>query len=270
MTDKSKKKEDDGKAPNPFKPLDKNSSVMLGSTFKMIDPPKRAWKPPLPSDFAYEEPRDVILVLRQEATRKGVPWTLQDTASDIRVSITYHEDKKNGTYKRQPKFFEPLLSAPDAASAIRRPPALPEMTEEEKAAALKAKQADPLLRVHISCLNMGVPSNSAVTTNKKTNEITEASRNNVRLMTKLKLIDESAQRLQAMLREETASVPGQTVPDVGHTHARKMHKADLAEQTLQIATHDFAARRKSRGASSQASHSQGGSSKGPSSKASTM
>lgn len=89
-----------------------------------------------------------------------------------------------------------------------------------------------------------LPPRMAVTTNMTTNAVTMASSRNIKLMEKLHLIDESAQRLQAMLREETASVPGQQIPDKALAHARKTLKAKRDANILDISTRDLSPKRK--------------------------
>ena len=69
------------------------------------------------------------------------------------------------------------------------------------------------------------------------------SRNNVKLMKKLKQIDEGAIRLQAMLRENTASFPGSQIPDKAHEFHRSIRddiRQDIIEAT---AAHDFSPKR---------------------------
>lgn len=56
------------------------------------------------------ESRESLLALREQATKAGVEWSIDETASDIRFSLTFDADKKNGTYDPLPKHYQPLLS----------------------------------------------------------------------------------------------------------------------------------------------------------------
>lgn len=110
--------------------------------------------------------------------------------------------------RKQFEYEYPPIDLADAG------PQKPTLTTEEAAALAeekrKAKAKNPLSRVHASPLVMGIPPQTQTTT-QYTTQKTEVSRRNVKLMNKLAMIDESAQRLQAMLREETASVPGRSL-----------------------------------------------------------
>merc|ERR1712194_458701 len=98
-----------------------------------------------------------------------------------------------------------------------------EQTLEELLAKASKRAENPLARVQSSSLNMGIPSQTG-TTNSVSQAKTEATRRNTTLMKQLALVDSSAQELQAMLRLETASVPGQQVPDQGVMKARQRKK----------------------------------------------
>mmetsp|Transcript_1988 Transcript_1988/g.4602 ORF Transcript_1988/g.4602 Transcript_1988/m.4602 type:complete len:231 (-) Transcript_1988:781-1473(-) len=201
-----------------------------------------AKRPGPPRPTPCEEPREVLLALRETATKENVPWSLDDDASTIRVSIAHYRDVQAGTHKRLPKFFDPLASSPTESKPSMPMSAV--LDAEAAAAAAKKKMADPAARLHASPIYMGLPfSMTAVTTNKKEEALVEASRSNVRLMGKLKMIDESAQRLQAMLREETASVPGQQIPDKAHKAARDKQKAEWDALILEAATKDHSPKR---------------------------
>ncbi|CAD7930081.1 unnamed protein product [Amoebophrya sp. A25] len=201
-----------------------------------------AKRPGTPLPKPGEEPREVLLALREQATAEGVSWSLDDNVSDIRMSIQHYRDIKAGTHKRLPKFFDALTSGATETERPKTPPI--ELADEEKAKALKKKMADPAARLKSSAINMGLPfSMTGVTTTKTQDNKTEASRRNVRLMEKLAMIDESAQRLQAMLREETASVPGQQIPDTAHKEARERQKAVWQANIVDIATRDFQPKR---------------------------
>ena len=60
-----------------------------------------------------------------------------------------------------------------------------------------------------------------------------------KLMRGLKLVDESAQKLQAMLRLETGSVPGQQIPDFTKTFERRDRKEFWDTKILAAATRDL-------------------------------
>merc|ERR1712194_26003 len=98
-----------------------------------------------------------------------------------------------------------------------------EQTLEELLAKASKRAENPLARVQSSSLNMGIPSQTG-TTNSVSQAKTEATRRNTTLMKQLALVDSSAQELQAMLRLETASVPGQQVPDTAVMRARQRKK----------------------------------------------
>ncbi|CAD7923538.1 unnamed protein product [Amoebophrya sp. A120] len=205
--------------------------------------------PPRPS--VSEESRETLEALRAQATQEGVNWSLEDNVSDIRTSIKHYQDVRQGTHKRLPKFFDPLAS--DIGGDTAPKPKVVEVVDEEaRAKALKKKLADPTIRLKSSAINMGLPfSMTAVTTNKTSEAKVEASRSNVKLMGKLKMIDECAQKLQAMLREETASVPGQQIPDKAHKAARARQKAEWDALIVRAATFDHSPKRpRSRSAAS--------------------
>lgn len=65
----------------------------------------------------HSESREMLLALREQATNMGVEWSIDDTASDIRFSMGYAADQKNGTYAALPKHYEPLLSELPAKKA---------------------------------------------------------------------------------------------------------------------------------------------------------
>merc|ERR1712194_637276 len=110
-----------------------------------------------------------------------------------------------------------------------------EQTLEELMGKASKRAENPLARVQSSSLNMGIPSQTG-TTNSVSQAKTEATRRNTTLMKRLALVDSSAQELQAMLRLETASVPGQQVPDQGVMKARQRKKDNdrLKGETLGI------------------------------------
>lgn len=57
-----------------------------------------------------EESRESLLALRKEATTKGIEWSIDETAADIRFSLQFAEDIRAGTYKPLPKHYQPMLS----------------------------------------------------------------------------------------------------------------------------------------------------------------
>ncbi len=104
------------------------------------------------------ESQEALPELRKLATALGVAWSLEDSVSDIRVAINYRKDQAEGTYKRLPKFFQPLRAPPDPDKETAEERAAREKMEAiMRAEATKKRLADPLKRVHASPLNGGLP-----------------------------------------------------------------------------------------------------------------